>query len=463
MRGAKKRSGLFNKARNVSFVDLDLSQAKTHRGSSLSRSNGHRYHSAANPVDITVFPHPWIRFQWIIVFLLLMTSACQASEGNDEQSHAASTSFEQGRDYFPSKVEVQFANHFSVSYHEHYKVVRTHAEVKIFQSDDPPELTEDVLVLVQEGAPPPEPVGELSEASFITVPATTAAVNNDGTLAFLQALGRTSDVVAVGGSSIYEDSLRHRVERGEIGKIGYNWHGEPNLEVLLVSKPDIALMTVDSPGNVKSLGRARALGAVVAPTFEWAETHYLGRAEWVKYVSLFFNAEAEANALFDKVEEQVARLKALVASEADQTSALWGYYSGNGRWMMHQNNLEARLLADAKAINPYANFEGNRRADGEPISSEQLLTAGADVEHWIIGDIHASELPPASYMSQFNAWNTGKLYHNYKRTKWEHNAYDYYKTAVVRPDLVLADIISLLHPDVLPEHETVYFDFFEKP
>lgn len=48
-------------------------------------------------------------------------------------------------------------------------------------------------------------------------------------------------------------------------------------------------------------------------------------------------------------------------------------------------------------------------------------------------------------------------------TKWAHNVCGYFKIAVVRPGLVLAAIISLLHPTILPEHETVYFDFFEKP
>jgi|GEM_PF-473137 len=403
------------------------------------------------------------RFNWMFVFLLFSVGACQPSAESSTDSLSTTTSFEEGADYFPNKVEVQYADHFSVSYHGHYKVVRTHAEVRAWQSNDPPEATEDVVVLVQQGAPRPEPVGELSEATYITIPATTIAVNNDGTLAFLQALNRTENVVAVGGLTIYEDALRSRVENGEIGQIGYSWHGEPNLEVLLTSQADIALMTVDSPGNVKSLARARTLGAAAAPTFEWAEAHYLGRAEWVKYVSLFFNAEAEANTLFNEIALKVATLKDQVRNQPERPSALWGYYSGNGRWMMHQNNLEARLLADAQAINPYADFEGDRRTDGEPISSEQLLIAGAGVEHWIIGDIHSADLPSANYMNQFSSWESGNLYHNYKRTKWEHDAYDYYKTAVVRPDIVLADLIALLHPTVLPGHETVYFDYYEKP
>ncbi len=399
----------------------------------------------------------------LVISMLSLASACQPRSDAPPTESSSSETFDPNTDYFPDKVEVQYAEHFSVSYHEHYKVVRTHAEVRAWQSDDPPERTEDVVVLVQRGTPAPELVGDLAGATVLTIPATTVALNNDGTLAFVQALDRTEYVVAVGGLAIYEDDLRNRTISGEIGQIGYSWHGEPNLEVLLAAAPDIALLTVDDPSNVKALGRARALGAPAAPTFEWAEPHYLGRAEWLKYAALFFNAEAEANALFDEVAGEVAALRAQVATRTDQPTALWGYYSGNGRWMMHQHNVEARLLADAHAVNPYADFEGDRRTDGEPISSEQLLLQGASADHWIIGDIHAAELPPGSYMDQFAAWRAGALSHNYKRTKWEHNAYDYYKTALVRPDWVLADLIALLHPDVLTDHETVFFDLYEKP
>lgn len=458
-----EQNRLLGSARDARNIDFNIPAVIAAYGSPSPNYGGNVRIPSLVYVGLTGWYRPWIRFRWMVMVLLLMTSACRTSTDNGPATHSTTTSYEEGRDYFPDKVKVQYAEHFSVSYHGHYKVVRTHAEVRAFGSDDPAERTEDVIVLVQSGTPQPEPAGELADATFITVPATTVAANNDGTLAFLQALDRTRDVVAVGGSAIYEDTLRSRVEQGEIGKIGYNWHGEPNLEVLLSTQPDVALMTVDSPDNVKSLGRARSLGVAAAPTFEWAEIHYLGRAEWVKYVSLFFNAEAEANALFARVAQRVAQLKEQVSRQSDRPTVLWGYYSGNGRWMMHQNNLEARLLDDAHTTNPYANFEGDRRFDGEPISSEQLLVAGAEAEHWIIGDIHASELPAANYMNQFTAWASGNLYHNYKHTKWEYNAYDYYKTAIVRPDRVLADLISLLHPEVLPEHETVYFDHYVKP
>ena len=395
--------------------------------------------------------------------LVLLAGACRPAVEQPETNTTAAAAFEPGTDYFPDKAVVQYAEHFSVTYHGHYKVVRTHAEVRPWQSDNAPEPHEDVMVLVQRGTPPPPLTGDLEDAAVLTIPATTIAANNDGTLAFVQALKRTDAVLAVGGLSIYDDTLRQRAEAGDIGQIGYSWHSEPDLEVLLDRRPDITLLTVDTPSNIKALGRTRELGLTAAAMFEWAEPHYLGRTEWIKYLALFVNAERDANTMFESVASRVADLIALAASAPHTPTVLWGYYGGNGRWWMHRNNLEARLLNDANALNPYEDFDRELLTEGEPISSEQLLVAGTGADHWIIGDIHAAELPPDTYMNRFAAWTQGALYHNYKRTKWDYNAYDYFETALVRPDWILADLVALLHPEVLRHHETIFFDLYEKP
>ena len=38
---------------------------------------------------------------------------------------------------------------------------------------------------------------------------------------------------------------------------------------------------------------------------------------------------------------------------------------------------------------------------------------------------------------------------------------DYWETGVANPDLVLADLISIFHPELLPEHEPIWFHQLE--
>jgi iron complex transport system substrate-binding protein len=57
-------------------------------------------------------------------------------------------------------------------------------------------------------------------------------------------------------------------------------------------------------------------------------------------------------------------------------------------------------------------------------------------------------------MADFEAFRTGRVYNNDARV----NAYggnDYWETGSLRPDLILADLIEIFHPDLI-DHELVF-------
>lgn len=397
-----------------------------------------------------------------VTFLFLVAiGACQPST-NEASSRAGQTADTPGRAPAGDDI-VRHARHFSLSRHDGYTVARTYGEITLFQTEgDDASVVEDVVVLVPRGGRPPELVGELAEGHVVEVPARSVALNNDDVLALVSALGVKDLLVAIGGLYTYDDDLRARVESGDLGQLGYSWHLPPDMEVLLSRDPEITFMAMDSPDNVPALERSRNLGLAAVPAFVWAERDGLARAEWIKYFAAFLGLEDEAEHLFDEMEARYQALADRAAAVVDSPTVVWGYHAGDDRWFMMVNNIEARLLRDAGARNLLEDFDGPVRYDGAEFSSEGLLLAGAEAEHWVIGDIHGGDLPPGRYMDEFKAWREDRLYHNYARTKWEVNSYDWYEGAVARPDVALADVIRLLHPDLLPEHELVFLGHFDK-
>jgi ABC-type Fe3+-hydroxamate transport system substrate-binding protein len=395
--------------------------------------------------------------------VLTLTTSLAAACGRDvaPQDAALSSGIERPPTHL-EQVVVRHAEHFEVEYRDGFKLVRTRGEVTEFQTTNDPQQLEDVMVLVPRGAAPPALEGELRGATVVQVPVGSIAVNNDDLLALVTQLGLREDLRATAGLYTYDDTVRARVERGDLGQLQYSWHLPPDIEVLLSYAPELTFLAVDSPHNIPALARVRGLGIAAAPTFAWAEQDYLGRAEWIKHIAVFLNLEHEANRIFGEIEARVLELKQLASHVVDTPTVLWGYHAGNGRWFMAANNLEARLLRDAAVRNPLEDFGGPVRADGEEYGNERLLVEGADAEHWIIGDIHGSALPPAAFMGEFRAWRSDHLYHNYARTKPEVNAYDWYEGAVARPDLMLADVIALFHPGLLPEHQLTYLGHYDK-
>lgn len=356
---------------------------------------------------------------------------------------------------------IHHAKHFTVCYHDNYKVVRTNATIRRWGSDDAQKL-EDVMVLYQRGTLPPELTGELEDASLIEIPVSHVASNQESTECFLEELGEQGKIHAVGGLVSYNDSIRRAVAQGTIGQIGYSWHQPPNQEVLLERKIDLFLMTISNLDFKESLRKCRQLGIPTATVFDWAERNYLAQAEWIKFFALFFDEEEKAERIFNDIVAHVDEIRQSVRALPEKPTVMWAYYAGKGRWLVHYNSVEAQLLKDAGVNNVFYDSTRAIRNEGEPLATEQLIQNGKDVSHWIIGDIHSAELPGEKIMSSFSAWRSDNLYHNMKRSKPESNAYDWYGSAPVRPDYILADLVKLLRPDVKLDHETVFMDRLNK-
>jgi iron complex transport system substrate-binding protein len=64
-------------------------------------------------------------------------------------------------------------------------------------------------------------------------------------------------------------------------------------------------------------------------------------------------------------------------------------------------------------------------------------------------------------MNSFVAWKKRNLYHNLKRSRPANNSYDWYSSAYVYPDRILADLVKLAHPSLLPDHELYYLDRYD--
>lgn len=391
----------------------------------------------------------------------------QRSEGGSPGSSPAPP--EGAVDHFPDKADVRYAQGFSVSYHGHYKVVRVSADAEAMRlSENEAEAwqaaTVDVLVLVQRGTTPPPRTGALAEATFLEVPIRSAAVNRDADARRIQALGFADRLVGIGGAGIYDPELRARVEAGTLPSIGSALHRTMDLELLLTTAPDAIFLRIASLTHTVEFQRLRDLGLVSVPMVAWAETTGLARAEWLLYVALFFNAEAEAARQFAEVEARVEELRDVAAGKAERPTAVWAFSPRAGGWRAHSRGIEAGLLEDAGLRNVMAHdaaplSEGRvGHSEGVQISNEQFLRQAGEAEIWITWSPTDETWPSGRYLADIRAYREDRVYHHRKRRIPETGADDWYELAQLRPDVVLADLVAVAHPELLPDHELVFLE-----
>jgi iron complex transport system substrate-binding protein len=300
-------------------------------------------------------------------------------------------------------------------------------------------------VLVPRDAPPPALAGELAGATLIRTPVMRIASNTGFHEAITKALGINDRLVAVGGIKSWNDDLRGRVRRGEVRQIGYGWHAPPDLGALVAAKPDVLLMSMGDMKNVGAKPRIEALGIPVVPIFLDNEPHYLGRVDYVRLVGMLTGREREADAFAAMVARNVDTIRRRAAAQPTR-SVIAAWFGGGDRWNPTIRNADGALLRDANGRNLFEGSDDPRKDSFNRISTEELIQRGSDADCWILRDTHSQPFTDRAVLRRFKAYREGCLFAADGMTKPAADAFDYYETAVIRPDLVLGDIARMLHP-----------------
>jgi iron complex transport system substrate-binding protein len=120
------------------------------------------------------------------------------------------------------------------------------------------------------------------------------------------------------------------------------------------------------------------------------------------------------------------------------------------------NSYAAKLLADAGAAYLWAD---DTSTGSMQLSFEEVLDRARDADIWVNPGSWKSlgeGLAQDERFAQFAAFQNGKVFNNNKRLN-ANGGNDYWETGVTNPDLVLADLIAIFHPELLPDHELFFY------
>ncbi len=301
------------------------------------------------------------------------------------------------------------------------------------------------LVLVPHGVPAPALTGDLAGATLIHTPVQRIASNAVFHEAITKVLGINDRLVAVGGVKSWDDAVRARVRSGALRQIGYGWHSPPQLDALVAAQPDVLLMTMGDLRSVGAKPRIESLGIAVVPIFLDNEPDYLGRIDYVRLIGMLAGHEAQADAFAAMVTRNVAALKAAAAAQPTR-SVLSAWFAGGDRWNPTVRNADAKLLRDANGRNLFTEPDDRARDSFQSVTTEQLIARGRDADCWILRDTHSARFTDLSVLRRFRAYRDGCLFAADGMTKPDADAFDLYETAVIRPDLILGDLVRMLHP-----------------
>jgi iron complex transport system substrate-binding protein len=344
-----------------------------------------------------------------------------------------------------AKTSIQYSKGFTIEYFENYKLVKI---VNRFS-----DKTDTLLyVLVQRGMPVP---AKYSGAMVIQVPVQKMMVTSSmhvGMADFADA----ADIITGVAESKYVTSpiVRNNLAAGKVIEVGNGT--AMNHELIISKRPDL-LMTMGSPDA--PFNRYQPLtgaGIPVMMNAEWLETNPLGRSEWVKLMAALLNKEDMVNRKFDSLVNEYNRMKALAAAVKQKPEVVIGM-PFKGTWYVPDgDSYLTQFLKDAGASYHWSDVisKGSLALDFETVAPIALKA-----DFWLNMSNAQSKKEIADVdqrYTQFNPYRKGALYNSNKRMN-DIGSNDYWESGAVNPQLILADLITIFHPELLPGHQLYYY------
>lgn len=223
-----------------------------------------------------------------------------------------------------------------------------------------------------------------------------------------------------------------------------------NYELLLGLKPDIVLLYGIGDAQTAITDKLKELSIPYIYMGEYLEESPLGKAEWMVVLSELTDSREKGIEIFSEIPKRYLSLKALTESVGQCPTVMFNM-PWNDSWVMPSTkSYMAQLVADAGAEYIYKENSSN---SSTPIGLETAYGLIQKADYWInVGSATSlDELKTVNpKFADAKAVRERTVYNNNLRLT-PTGGNDYWESAVVRPDMVLRDLIHIFHPELVPD------------
>lgn len=381
-----------------------------------------------------------------IVFLALMATllGTSCSSVSDEQAVTA--------DGKAKMQTVKYASRFSIMKRDDGCTL-----VKVLSPEGTDIGIDYAYLLVPHDRSVPEDSGT---AAVVRIPLKRVTCENGFHVSLIEMLDCFDAITGVSGKRrIGQDRVHKMIDSGALPVTGY-MRGL-NMETLVKIDPDLAFVNVTS---VSSDIFEKMMAYGLRPGFFCAslEEHPLGALEWIKFMGAFFEKDSLAASIFEKQEQAYLDVQKTAEHLTRKPSVITGY-SRKGAWsIMGSSRWFVTMLEHAGS--EYL-FRGQETDRGHILSHEVAMDAGMKADFWVNTHFRVTDLDGLLEIDEryrlFSSVKKGMVYNN-NNYRFENGRNRFWDSGMVEPHVLLADLITIFHPEVLPDHTLKYYRRLEK-
>jgi len=336
---------------------------------------------------------------------------------------------------------LSYARGFSVTHCEGYDVVSVRDPWDTLK-------TRHTYILIDRTKEKPE---DLPDGTVIRVPVERAVIYTSVHSAIAEQLGAINAISGICEPQyIHSEVILDRIREGRIADLGLS--SAPNIEKIIDLDAEIIIA---SPFENAGYGAAEKIGVPIVEAADYMESHPLGRSEWVKFYGLLFGKAELADSLFEATATRYNELKEMAAGAAGKPSLLLEKMYGSAWSLPSDDSYTAMMHRDAGA--DYI-FSGTGVKSSAPLAFETVFEKACNADIWIFKYAAGNDYTLESLKEEYPLYAEFKAYKRHKVFACNTNGLSYYDDITLHPDYILADFISICHPELLPGYERRYYN-----
>lgn len=297
------------------------------------------------------------------------------------------------------------------------------------------------------------------DAYYIKTPVTRVASMSSIYTTMIAALNCTDKIVAIDNVDYYNNLfIQEQTEKKAIIELSKG--PQLDIEKTIALNPDLFLtFGMGSPKD--DVDKKLAQSTIpIAISIDHLEETPLARAEWIKFFAYFFNKENLADSLFKITEKKYNDLKNIASATTKKPSVLTEIKYGDAWYIPAGKSFIAHLIEDAGG--DYF-WKEDTKTGSSAQSFETVYAKAKDCDIWINLYNLNSKKELLSYDERyglFKACKDNQLYNNNK-TQNTLGYSNYWETGITHPEDVLADLIAIFSPSLMPNHEFIFYKKLE--
>ena len=341
--------------------------------------------------------------------------------------------------------QIQYAKGFSIENYDGYSIITV--------KNPWPKANKTYRYILKEknGIVP----DSLQQNPIIAVPIKSIVVTSTTHIPSLEMLDEVKSLVAFPNLDyISSEKVRARIDSKKIREIGTNQ--SLNTEVLIDLQPNV-IIGYGIDNNNPTLDNLQKNGLKVMLNGDWNEETPLGKAEWIKFFGVLYGKQKEANDIFSKMTNDYFKTINIAKKATTQPTVLVGDMYEDKWYLPKGTSWGSQLLKEANANYLWSETKGTGSLS---LSFETVLEKAQNATVWITSGQFSSLKAMADanpHYQKFSAFQQKNVY-TFTRKKGEKGGILYYELAPNRPDIVLKDIVKIMHPELLPNYELYFFE-----